>query len=732
MENPNKPATVSLLPNVVFALQYATRGWYVFPLHSIDPETKNCTCKRPDCDRKAKHPRTKNGVDDATTDEQKIRDWFRRWPSANIGLSCGPSGLVVVDVDPRNGGDETLCEIESKHGAMPATPIQLTGGGGQHYLFQRPESGGAKVRGTKIPGGIDIKADGGYIVVAPSNHESGRSYFWDGGHHPNDEPIAPCPDWLLAILRKPSSETTSTINPGDGLLGAAFKAAGWAGRSLGTDKISVQCPWEGEHTSGNRFDGSTVVFSPNVGKTTGHFWCAHSHCQQSRSLKDVLAVLPKAALVSARKHCKLPENHQPPRESEPAPFDPESPWTDSLRVTADGAITRDTGNAALLLTNLPDWKGCIRFNEFSGKVLWARPAPVLDGMEVPAVDSELQDWHATYVGQWLAVHRRVSFSKDALHAAIDSAARAQAYNPLVDYLRHLVWDKKPRVANWLSTYLRAASDEYTQSTGKWWLISAVARAEKPGCQVDHVLVLKGKQGARKSSALIALAGSQWCLESLPRIREGKDAMQILRGNWICILSELESIRGAAFTETKDYVTRRVDKFRPSHGRFTVEVPRACIFAGTTNEEYCLPPDPSGLRRWWPVNVGDADIEGIERDRDQLWAEAYAMYCKGEHWWPDDEKQLNLLNETQSESVDVDPWISAVLTWLENREGIPFESYDILRLGIGIPADRMTRGDQTRIGTILKTLGYKSAQVSQNGYRVRMYSKCEDSKCEDSK
>jgi hypothetical protein len=104
-----------------------------------------------------------------------------------------------------------------------------------------------------------------------------------------------------------------------------------------------------------------------------------------------------------------------------------------------------------------------------------------------------------------------------------------------------------------------------------------------------------------------------------------------------------------------------------------------------------------------------------------------MYCRGDHWWPDDEKQLALLNETQSESVDVDPWIPAVLTWLENREDFPFETYDILLRGLGITADRMTRGDQTRIGTILKTLGYRPTPTYRGGYRVRMYSKCEDSK-----
>jgi predicted P-loop ATPase len=729
-----EPSTVLQVPNVTWALNYASKGWFVFPLHSIDPKTKNCTCKREDCDRKGKHPRTKHGVDDATTDRDTIEKWFKKWPTANIGLSCGKSGIVVVDVDPRNGGDETLRQIEKAFGELPRTPMQLTGGDGLHYIFSRPDSIGPKVRGTKVgretiagievPGGVDIKADGGYIVLAPSNHQSGGTYRWDAGFHPDDVAPSSCPGWLLARLKRPTNDVQSTIGAVDGLLGAAFKAAGWAGRSLGTDRITVQCPWESEHTGGNRFDGSTIVYSPNVGKTTGHFWCAHSHCQQSRTLKDVLAVLPAAALQEARRHCSLPDGHKPPPETEPAP-ETDEPWTDSLRLNAEGFLMRDPGNAALLLANLPDWKGCIRYNEFSGKTEWHRPPPLLLGMAVPKVNDEIQDWHATYIGQWFSVHRRVNFPKDTILGAIDSAARASAFNPLQDYLSHLVWDGKQRIATWLSTYLGADDNEYTRITGRWWLISAIARAFKPGCQVDHVIVLRGRQGSRKSSALITLAGEKWCLESLPKIREGKDAQQILRGNWICIMSELSSIRGAAYEEAKDYVTRRTDKFRPSHGRFTIEVPRSCVFAGTTNEEYCLPPDPTGLRRWWPVSVRDALIDELERDRDQIWAEAMLAYQAGEAWWPDDEKHLLLLNGEQSESVDEDPWISVTEKWIEMRSAsypdFEFETAELLRMGIGIPPDRMTRADQTRIGSVLRVLGWEPFRVYESGgRRPRLY------------
>jgi len=118
-----------------------------------------------------------NGLKDATTDEATIRKWWGMWPEANVGISCGPSGLVVVDVDPRHGGDESVRDLIVKHGnGWTETPSSLTGGGGQHYLFRatKPVRNAAGI----FPG-IDIRGQGGYIVAPPSLHESGKRYEWE-------------------------------------------------------------------------------------------------------------------------------------------------------------------------------------------------------------------------------------------------------------------------------------------------------------------------------------------------------------------------------------------------------------------------------------------------------------------------------------------------------------------------------------------------------------------------
>lgn len=182
-------------PTLEAALAYARRGWPVLPLHTV--RDGRCFCGRSACTSPGKHPRTEHGAKDATTDETIIRQWWTRWPDANIGIATGGgSGLVVVDVDPRNGGDDSLDALERQHGALPQTVEALTGGGGRHILFAHP---GKRIKNGPIAPGVDLKADGGYIVAPPSLHASGRAYTWDTCAHPDDVALAPLPPWLIGL-----------------------------------------------------------------------------------------------------------------------------------------------------------------------------------------------------------------------------------------------------------------------------------------------------------------------------------------------------------------------------------------------------------------------------------------------------------------------------------------------------------------------------------------------------
>lgn len=183
------------------ALSYAARNWRVFPLHTA--RDGKCSCRKDACDSPGKHPRNANGCTGATTDTQQVTTWWTQWPDANVGIATG-QGLVVIDIDPRHGGDESLGALEAAHGALPDTPRVLTGGGGQHLYF----ASATPVRNSagQLGNGIDVRGEGGYVVAPPSAHVSGRPYVWDLGADAS-LPLATLPSWVPA--RTPERASSS-------------------------------------------------------------------------------------------------------------------------------------------------------------------------------------------------------------------------------------------------------------------------------------------------------------------------------------------------------------------------------------------------------------------------------------------------------------------------------------------------------------------------------------------
>lgn len=148
-----------------------------------------------------KHPRTKNGLKAASTNLGVINEWWKKWPDANIGIATGQeSGFVVLDVDPRHGGDESLALLKNQYGPLPNTIEAITGGGGSHILFKNP---GLIKNRTNILPGLDVRGEGGYIVVAPSLHACGKRYEWELSSRPLEVPLSDMPEWLLQMIVEP-------------------------------------------------------------------------------------------------------------------------------------------------------------------------------------------------------------------------------------------------------------------------------------------------------------------------------------------------------------------------------------------------------------------------------------------------------------------------------------------------------------------------------------------------
>lgn len=186
------------MTNLEAALSYLKRGWSVVPAHGIDDDHL-CTCGNASCASPGKHPRVQWAEYQINRPgDGQVTTWWRRWPDANIAICTGKvSGLVVLDIDPRHGGDESLKDL----GRLPDTVTVLTGGGGEHLYYQHP--GKAVHNGANLLPGIDIRGDGGYVIAPPSTHISGSAYAWEVSHGPGDMAPAAIPPAVAALLNGP-------------------------------------------------------------------------------------------------------------------------------------------------------------------------------------------------------------------------------------------------------------------------------------------------------------------------------------------------------------------------------------------------------------------------------------------------------------------------------------------------------------------------------------------------
>jgi hypothetical protein len=188
------------LSNAASAL--AAQGLAVFPLHYPVQRRHNlaCSCGRVDCASPAKHPFSRlvpHGLKDATTDPKQIAAWWGNNPYLNIAVAT--NGLLVLDVDPRHGGYESLIELEEAADILPHTWCVITGSEGRHIYMALPNGTSVSNSAGKLGHGLDIRTTGGYVVAPPSIHISGKAYSWL--ESPKDAPLAPAPAWLADKLK---------------------------------------------------------------------------------------------------------------------------------------------------------------------------------------------------------------------------------------------------------------------------------------------------------------------------------------------------------------------------------------------------------------------------------------------------------------------------------------------------------------------------------------------------
>jgi predicted P-loop ATPase len=306
---------------------------------------------------------------------------------------------------------------------------------------------------------------------------------------------------------------------------------------------------------------------------------------------------------------------------------------------------------------------------------------------------------------WFLIEERFKFqaAKEFFRDAIIDLARANAFHPVRDYIDNLKWDGVERLGDWLVKYAGVKDTKYTRAVGRLMLVAAVKRVRHPGCQFDEMLALDGPQGTLKSTLIRTLAVKQeWFLDDLSLSANTQKLIEQVRGKWIIEVSELAGMKKAELEHVKAMLSRTHDRSRLSYDRIVTDLPRHCVFFGTTNDAKYLR-DQTGNRRIWPATITTIDIEALMRDRDQLWAEAAAAETRGESIRLSKELWSKAKRE-QDERLEDEPWIEMIEEVLGDKEG-KITKRDVGAI-INRPSGQITAYDNKRLVHAMKSLGWK--------------------------
>lgn len=727
---------------------YAKLGWRVLP---VEPG--------------GKRPILKDWPTAASNDAATVAAWVAENPTANIGVATGDT-FFVLDVDPDNGGVESLAALEVEHGPLPVTVCQRTGSGGVHYLFQLAEFPITNSAG-KLGAGLDVRGQGGQIVAPPSVSAKG-AYKWINAPFvfkgkPATE-IAEAPEWLLSLLRQRAQPASlATIDaprlvyppPSAQVLGeldAALEHHGPAIQGQGGD----------QHT----FGAAAKIFHDfALSEAEGWpiFVAWNETCQPPWSLEDLAVKMRNAskyatgAYGAKRAHDVVmvvkAEIARLRNAGEPSASDLEAlvkmtrdliakngvdPFMVGLietelvsftglgvsklklprgvvRSTEPRAVTKqdfdlsETGqpimNASNAIKVLENQRALIRFDTFQQKIqIRTEKTPWRDY-------TDADDLRLT-----LEMQRKHGLNRMPLQIvvqAVQTYAHANAVNSVQDLFSKLEteWDHQQRIETFLSRAFGADDNEYTRAASvNFWRLM-VARVLMPGCKADNMIVLEGNQGVKKSSALREIATPPLFTEAAES-PHSKDFFLALSGKLIVEVGEMDSFSRGEVSAVKRVLSCAVDRFRAPYERVSRDWPRQGIFVGTTNSDEWAR-DDTGNRRFWPITCRTVDLELIRAERRQLFAEAINDVRAGLPWW---EMPVEETRAEQEARRQIDPWQEALAPKLANVASL--SATEVFDQHLMIEPSKRDKNAQMRLGSVLRQLGFKRGHVGEG--RVRCW------------
>ena len=521
-------------------------------------------------------------------------------------------------------------------------------------------------------------------------------------------------DWLLSdIGKEPRTKTMqASILPREGRVGSAVllrralekvrsgegrnNTGAWLAYQLRDNQYSVeeatilvlsyrdQCPdtnASGQHDTYSRSEALASVRS------------AYSRAARDPWAQKTASSSPRAEIIVRDDHAKSGNG-----------------WRKDLLRNDKGHPRALLANALTALRGAAEWKGVLAFDEFRHQAILQRSTPW--GGQVGDPWTDVFD---ICLAEWLQ-REGIHVSREIASQAVESVAQQHRIHPVRDYLDQLKWDGVERLPSWLAAHAGVQQSTYAEAVGTCFLIGAVARISRPGCKMDNVLILEGAQGIGKSTLVRSLFSDPWFSDEIADLGS-KDASLQTRGIWCIELAELETLTRAESGRIKAFISRAVDRFRPPYGKRLIDSPRSCVFVGTCNDSAYLK-DETGGRRFWPVTCTAIDLEGIERDRDQLWAEAVVRWKRGESWWLNTDSLQQLAQEEQEQRFLSDPWEDKISQYLDTVEDTSI--VEILEKCFPLLSqENWTQQHKMRVAGCLRSLDWEKYRTSL-GRRPRRY------------
>jgi predicted P-loop ATPase len=357
----------------------------------------------------------------------------------------------------------------------------------------------------------------------------------------------------------------------------------------------------------------------------------------------------------------------------------------------------------------------IRFDQFRDEIMFAAEGT--------------SDWQAFADADYSRLRIRLEkqgfkpIGREMIRDVVLLVADENPFDSAIEWLSGLQWDGVPRIDGFLVDYFGAEASEYVTSVSRYLWTAMAGRVMAPGIKADMVPILVGRQGAGKSSGVAAMSPAPDFFAEVSFHEREDDLARKMRGRLVAEIGELRGLHTRELEHIKAFITRTHENWIPKYREFAVTFPRRLVFIGTTNQEEFLA-DETGNRRWLPVKVDGADVETIERDRLQLWAEARGSFEAAGVAFREAER---LAKDVHEDHMIKDSWADVVSNWLDetdiltgeiNREKKILSAMEVLIDALNFDKKQISRREELRIAKVLKALGYERGVSRVNGVLVK--------------